>query len=118
MKKKTIIALLLVIGLALTAFSACGSKNDLSDSKYVGTWKCVKITMKDESGQLEHDWVLEIKGDGTGIQKATGEEDSQFTWEPVDGGFKTKGDLKLTFKDDGDNIKTKLLGAEMIFEKQ
>ena len=114
---KKIIAFLLVLALAVVTFTACGGKDDLKDSKYVGTWKCVKITLKDESGKLSQDWTLEIREDGTG-KSISESETSDFTWTPVDGGFKTKGDVKATFKDDGDNIKTKMLGANIIFEKQ
>lgn len=114
---KKILAFLLVMALAVVTFTACGGKTDLKDSKYVGTWKCVKITFKDESGKLSQDWTLEIKDDGTGTSISEGASD-EFTWQPVDGGFKTKGGIKATFKDDGDNIKTKIIGANIIFEKQ
>ena len=60
---------------------------------------------------------MTINGDGTGTL-AGGEDSSEFTWQPTDGGFKTKGDVKTTFKDDGDKIKTKVIGVELIFEKQ
>ena len=58
-----------------------------------------------------------MNADGTG-QSISEEEDAEnFTWEPTKDGFKTKGDIKLTFTDDGDNIKTKILGANVIFVK-
>ena len=46
------------------------------------------------------------------------ESTSNITWELTKEGFKTKGDTKLTFTDDGDNIKTRLLGVDLIFERQ
>ena len=61
--------------------------------------------------------MRKINGDGTGTID-DGEEVSEFTWEPTDEGFKTKGDMKLKFKDDGDNIKAKILGADLTFAKQ
>ena len=30
-------------------------------------------------------------------------------------GFRTKGGTKLKFRDDGDNIKTTIIGADLIF---
>ena len=43
---------------------------------------------------------------------------TDFSWEPTDGGFKTTGDVKLKFKDDGDNITAKVIGVNLTFEKQ
>lgn len=37
---------------------------------------------------------------------------------PTDDGFKTKGDMKLTFKDDGDKIKASIIGVDLVFERQ
>ena len=99
--------------------AACGGsgKTDLSDSKYVGTWKAEKMALKDESEELSGEWILTLNGDGTGKYVSEGETTS-ITWELTDGGFRTKGDTKLKFKDDGDKIKTKILGVDLIFKKQ
>ena len=56
-------------------------------------------------------------GDGTG-EIVDEEGTSKVTWELTSNGFKTKGDTKLTFTDDGDRIKTKVIGVDLIFEKQ
>ena len=118
MKKGLALTLAAVMVLAALALTACGDDGtDLSDSKYVGKWKAVEISLKDEKEELEEDWILTINGDGTGTID-DGEEVSEFTWEPTDEGFKTKGDMKLKFKDDGDNIKAKILGADLTFAKQ
>ncbi len=118
MKKRVpfiLIALMLMVMFLLTA---CGGKTeDLSDSKYVGTWKFKEMTLADESGDLPHEWLIVVNGDGTGTSTSDGEEAS-FTWKPVSDGFKTSGDLKVTFHDDGDNIAMKMLGVTMTFEKQ
>lgn len=115
---KKVLSVLLVLTFALLTFTACGGgKGDLKDSKYLGTWKCDKVTLKEAGEKLGDEWTITLKDDGTGTSVASGET-SEFTWEPVDGGFKTKGDLKLTFKDDGDNIKAKLFGVGLVFIKQ
>ncbi len=111
-----IIAVMVVSVLALTACGG-GSSEDLSDSKYVGTWKATAMEAFDESEAPEGDWILTINGDGTGTLSAEDEE-SNFTWSPTDDGFKTKGDMKLTFKDDGDKIKASIIGVDLVFERQ
>ena len=123
---KKIISLSLVTLLVLSAFilTACGSsggsdsKTDLSDSKYVGTWKVTSVSMGEESEDLDDEWILTINADGTGTLTSGDEDPANFTWTPTDDGFKTQGDVKTPFKDDGDNIKTSILGAELVFEKQ
>ena len=73
--------------------------------------------MGTESGKLDVEFTLVIKGDGTGELVSEGET-SSFTWEPTDKGFKTDGDMKLDFTDDGDKIKATVIGADLTFEKQ
>jgi hypothetical protein len=113
----SIVMLMVVSALMLTACGG-GSSEDLSDSKYVGTWKSVALALGDDSEDMDGDMILIINGDGTGTMLSEGDEDSDFTWELTRNGFKTKGDVKLKFKDDGDRIKTKIIGADLIFEKQ
>lgn len=124
MKRIVSIAVISVMILSALAFTACGggSSADLSDSKYVGTWKATTMALEDETGDVESEFVMILNGDGTGQFIGTdddGEEEvSDLTWELTDSGFRTKGDSKMKFTDDGDNIKTKVLGVELIFEKQ
>jgi hypothetical protein len=130
MKEKLAIIISFVMVMSF-AFAACGgggsssSDTDLSDSKYVGVWKADSMTAGDESEGLDDggEWTLTLNGDGTGtfysLDKSDGtEETTEITWELTDDGFKTKGDTKLTFTDDGDGIKTKLVGIEIHFVKQ
>ena len=118
MKKIVSIALAAVMVLTALALTACGSSgSDLSDSKYVGSWKAVSMSVGDESEAPDGEWMLTVNDDGTGTLD-DGSEISEFTWEPADGGFKTKGDVKLKFKDDGDNITAKVIGVTLTFEKQ
>ena len=124
MKKFVAISVSIIMVLSVLALTACGgggSSEDLSDSKYVGTWKGVEMTVADESEEFQDDIILTINGDGTGtlVGSEEGEtEESSFTWEPTSDGFKTKGDVKMTFKDDGDKITSKIIGVTMVFEKQ
>ncbi|MDO4803979.1 MAG: hypothetical protein Q4A32_04070 [Lachnospiraceae bacterium] len=123
MKKLFSIALAAILVFSALALTACGGNSgkdesaDLSDSKYVGTWTNTGLTLGEESGELDTEFTLILNDDGTG-QLVSDEEPGEFTWELTDNGFKTKGDMKLTFTDDGDNIKTKILGADLTFEKQ
>ena len=121
MKRTLSIAVALLMVLSVFLLAGCGgsggSSADLSDSKYVGTWKATTMALKDETEPLEGEWILTLNADGTG-QFVSEEETSNITWELTSDGFKTKGDTKLTFKDDGDNIKSKVIGVDLIFEKQ
>lgn len=120
MKRLLSIALAAILVFSALALTACGGKDesvDLSDSKYVGTWKNTGINLGEKSGELDTEFTLILKDDGTG-QLVSEDEPGEFTWELTDNGFKTKGDMKLTFTDDGDNIKAKLFGVDLTFEKQ
>ena len=125
MKKR--IAILLSLLMVLTfSLAACGGGSgdaDLSDSKYVGTWKAESVSIGEDAGDLDGGvFTLTLNGDGTGTFDSVGddgtEETSDVTWELTSDGFRTKGDTKLKFTDDGDNIKTKIIGVDLIFEKQ
>ena len=127
MKKSIALILTIILSVSCIILTACGSGSgsgssaDLTDSKYVGTWKLSNINFMNDSSELDIDYTLTLNGDGTGIFVAIDgdtEDRSEVTWELTDNGFKTKGGTKLTFTDDGDNIKTKLLGVELVFAKQ
>ena len=124
MKKLIMLVLAMVLTVSCLALTACGggSSEDLSNSKYVGTWKIAEVTLKDASEELNIDYTLTLNEDGTGTFLAVdenGQEDkSDITWSLTDDGFKTKGGTKLTFTDDGDNIQTKMLGVGLVFVKQ
>ena len=124
MKKK--IALLISLMMVLTfALAACGGggSDDLSGSKYLGTWKAESVSVGDESGELgdEGSYTLTLNGDGTGtfvsIDEDGTEEVSEVTWSETSDGFKTKGDAKMTFKDDGDGIVANILGVGLHFKR-
>ena len=82
-----------------------------------GYHKMKRYILGDESGEVEDKYLMIINADGTGTM--TGDDGlNEFTWTPIDGGFKTKGDMKVTFKDDGDNIKARIFIADLVFVKQ
>ncbi len=110
--------------LCLLVFSSCfvltacgGTGKDLSESKYVGTWKCENLSLKEESAELESEWIITLNPDGT-AQSVSDEEVQNCNWTETGDGFKLTGDLKLTFKDEGDGVKTKVIGVELHFVKQ
>ena len=64
MKKK--LAILLSLAMALTfALAACGGggSEDLSDSKYVGSWIADSLSFAGESGEMEATYTLTLNGD-------------------------------------------------------
>lgn len=122
MKKK--IAILISLAMVLTfALAACGGGGgeDLSDSKYVGSWVAKSLSIGDESGDIGDEGVftLTLNGDGTGtfvsVEADGTEEVSNITWSLTSDGFKTSGDMKMTFKDDGDGIKATIFGVDLHF---
>lgn len=121
MKRMISVLLFAVIAVSAFALTSCGGSGDssaeLANSKYIGSWKATSMSLKDASEAFDDEWILTLNADGTG-QFVSKEGPTDITWELTDNGFKTKGDTKLKFTDDGDNIKTKLLGVDMIFEKQ
>ena len=76
------------------------------------------VTILDSTEEFEDEIILTLNADGTGTLTGGDEEASEFTWTLTDNGFSTKGDMKVKFTDDGDNIKAKILGADLVFEKQ
>ena len=119
-------ALMILLMLALTA---CGSGSGGNNgggsesgvdpgSKYIGTWKAVYMSIAGVQQEPDGEWFLILNEDGTGTLDVEGQAPSAFTWEPTSGGFKASGEMKVKFTDDGDRIKTKVLGTEIVFEKQ
>ena len=123
MKKKLVIMLSLVMVFTF-AFAACGGGGeDLSDSKYVGTWVAESLSIAGESGDFEGgSFKLTLNGDGTGtfisVADDGNEEISNVTWSLTSEGFKTSGDTKMKFKYDGDGIMSKILGVELHFVRE
>lgn len=122
--KKLFTAIIIIA--ALTMFAACGSSGsdatgeDLANSRYIGTWKVATLAIGDVSDGFEgDDFSITLNEDGTG-QFVSEEGASEITWSLTKDGFQTvdTDGSKMSFKDDGDNIKTKIIGVDLIFEKQ
>jgi len=123
MKRKIaiLISFMIVLTFALAACGGGGSSDDVSGSKYVGTWKADTASFAGESESFDDMIVLTLNDDGTGtmtgLNEEGGEEVSDFTWTLTDGGFKTSGDVKLKFKDDGDGIVANIIGVDLHFTR-
>ena len=119
MKKTIAFMLCLVILLTCVGLSACGGsgKKDLSGSKYLGTWKAVSMSLGNETSPYEDECLLILKADGT-ADFTDNNEHTACNWEETSGGFKLTGGAKMKFTDDGDGIKSTILGVEVHFVKQ
>ena len=120
MKKTIVILAVAMTALFCVMLAGCGGSGsgDVSDSPYIGTWNAVSMSLGDESEPYDETCVLTLNDDGTGTLD-DGAEATAFTWEPTDEGFKTAGDMKMKFVDNGDGtISGKILGAKLNFEKQ
>ena len=122
--RKTIALLLSLMMIMMFALASCGGgSEELSDSKYVGTWRAESVSFAGESGAIEGGvFKLTLNGDGTGTFVSTEddgtEEVSNITWSLTSDGFKTKGDTKLTFKDDGEDITASFMGVDLRFIRE
>ena len=125
MKKTFSCFLCIVLIVTCFALAGCGSKKetaDLSGSRYLGTWVISSLSIMGESESVtESDDLskvtLTLLEDGTGHMDSP-DEVSSFTWEEVDGGFRTSGDVRMNFKDEGDGIVGKVIGVELHFVKK
>ncbi len=116
---KRIISVLFLILAACMILTACGKNEpkDLSGSKYLGTWRAATMTLKDEVGEFEEETFLILNADGT-AKFTSKDEVTECKWEETKDGFKLKDGAKMTFTDDGDGIKSKILGVELHFERE
>ena len=122
MKKKIAVLTLAMAAMLCVLLAGCGGSSggdgsDYSDSPYIGNWTAVSVSVGDAEEPFTDKCDMTINSDGTG-SLTDAEEVSEFTWQPTDDGFKTKGDVKMTFKGDGEKISGKVLGAKLNFEKQ
>ena len=124
MAKKLSFLLCMILLVSCFALSGCGSQKsaDLSGSKYLGTWVISSMSFLDESESVgESDDLgkvtLTLLEDGTGHLDSP-DDVSNFTWEETKDGFKTSGDVKMTFKDEGEGIVGKVIGIELHFVKK
>ena len=119
MKQKIAILLCAVMVLSCCLLAACGGSKDLSDSKYVGTWKADSMSLLEEEETIEDEWLLTLNADGSAVFTGGGEDETEnCSWHETSDGFKLTGDAEMTFEDDGDGIKTTVLGVDLHFSRQ
>ena len=117
MKKRMISIFSILAVVATLLLSGCnGNTEDLSNSKYVGTWKAVSMELGGESEGLSADYSITLKPDGT-TEFISDEGTTTGTWKLTDNGFKTSGETKLSFTDDGDDIVGKVIGVTLRFKR-
>ena len=116
MKKRFSIILCLVMLFSCVSLSAC-TKKDVSNSKYVGTWKAESMSVMNESEAFDDDILLVLNPDGT-AQFVSEEETTNCKWQETSNGFKLTDGSKLTFTEDGDGVKAKIIGVELHFTKE
>ena len=117
MKKLINVLLSLAMVLLCITLTSCDSKQDLTNSKYLGTWKTGKVSGYGQEGELDEEYTLVLKGDGT----ATFESESESTsceWKETSDGVKLTGSTKMTLKAEGEELTTKILGVTLTFIKQ
>ena len=119
MKKRIILVLCLLLA-ACAILTACGKKEpqDLTNSKYLGTWKAVSMKFKDKEEPYEDECILVLNPDGKASFTVEGEESSNPNWEETGNGIKLTGDAKMTFTEDGDALTSKIAGVTLRFERQ
>ena len=129
MKKTIIILAFAMAAMFCVLLAGCGSSGgdgaDLSDSKYVGTWKAVSVELKDKKADLdealEEDFIIVLNEDGTAkISSEDGQEEAK--WFENDKGFRVQGvdsetDLKIN-KDKNGRMVLSFVGVHLVFEKQ
>ena len=120
--KKRIIAVICLVLTACLFFTACSSSKkepqDLTNSKYLGTWKAVSASIGDTTDPYEDECILTLNPDGTAVFTSAEEDAAKCNWEETDKGIKLTGDSKLTFTDDGNGLTAKILGVKLHFEHQ
>ena len=121
--KKTLSILCALLILALcVSLAGCGNKGDIpADSPYIGTWKAVRATFKDEvmdvNEVLEKDFIIILNQDGSA--SVDYDESGTGTWSLTDSGAKIKGDdLNIKLKMEDGTLTTSVLGMTFYFEKQ
>ncbi len=126
MKKiRAIMTCLLSVFLCVILVGCSGEKEnkDVSNSKYVGTWKVVKIEAMGKEATAEEvfggDYIMELKSDGTyTIQSGSNTEEG--TWTETASGPKVyaEGTKGAVYKANGDTLEIDMVIAKVQLKKQ
>ena len=114
----------MLLGLSCAAMLGCsntGGKTDVSNSKYVGTWKVTSAEAIGESVSAEEmfkdgDVTLELNADGACKLTYT-EGPTACTWTETSDGVKTEGDVSMTLKEEGTGLVGDIFVVKLHFEK-
>ena len=119
---KKIIALLscLLILVSCAALAGCGQQ-DLTNSKYLGTWVATKISIANEESPIEDTipggMTMKLNPDGTAVVSNKQDGDSNCTWSETSKGIKLKGDMKTSLIAEGEELQMKVVGSRIHFVK-
>jgi len=94
---------------------------DLTNSKFVGTWEPVSIEFLGNKGDFESESRIDIRADGTALMYSPDEKDEDkkaYIWKETDYGvfLDGKSDLKLKYIDD--TLYLKFLGVKIGYIKE
>ena len=123
MRKTIAVLCSLVLAVTCVLLVGCGGGNaDVSESKYIGTWKATSLTVASESMDMDEilggEWTIELRGDGTAVV-ITPDETLEATWSETSNGVKVKGDdINLSLKETDENLVGEVIGVGIIFERQ
>ena len=119
MKKTIALLSCLLILVSCIALAGCG-KQDLTNSKYVGTWIANRATILDNETPMDEAFpggmTLKLNPDGTALL-TTQDESSNCTWSETSKGVKFKGDMKVKADAEGDELVMKIIGVHLHFVK-
>ena len=90
---------------------------DLSNSKYVGTWRGVSVSFLNHSGEITADNSLIIKADGTATT-GTGDDLKAYIWKETSYGIFLDGKSDLKMYANGDDLEVRFLGIVITYKKQ
>ena len=119
MKRITAILACLLVLVSCVALAGCG-KQDLTNSKYLGTWVATKATLLDQESPIDEavpgGMTIKLNPDGTAVVSSE-DGDSNCTWKETSKGIKLKGDVKTKATAEGEELVMKIIGLHLHFVK-
>ena len=117
---KKLLSVLVIMILTVSVLSGCGSKADMSDSEYLGTWEAVTCSYSDyvmDASEILGQYIITLRPDGS-YEATFGEDVGEGTWEDTQNGFMLDGDEELSFVDGADGITLDYEGITIHFESR